>query len=290
MSVHYDLTYAEYSQLPGWNWSVIKHMKASPLHVRHAKDHPRPDTQPTQWLRAVHALTLEPAKLFKSFAVFQGEGDRRNKPYKAFKARMDEAGDRRPILMQHDFERATEVAQAVHHHPAARRILEQGRAEVSLTWVDPDTELPCKCRIDWLSPPAIWDLKTLGTTQEHKIRGMVARHLYHGQLAHYRAGCIANGIDIDTAGLLVVEGRPPNDVRVLELDPGGPHGFLHIGERLRREFLQRLAECVASDTWPGVDMSVSTLTPPLYELPDDEIEFENEDFATGGEFAAPWSA
>ena len=265
--IHHGLTFAEYQALPGWNWSKIKLLEdGSPRHVKHALTAPDEDTSSRVMLRAVHALVLEPDRFEDSFSVY---GGRRDKRTKAYQAHLEEhAGT--AVLNVRDYDLACTTARAIRTHPGVRPLLDTGRPEVSLTWVDEATGLPCKCRIDWLGS-ALVDLKTLGTTNERQVASIVARDLNHGQLAHYDAGLRAHDINVP-AFLVVAEGKGAHDVAVFELDAGIPDGALHVGRVLRRRLMTRLAECVEFDHWPGRHEGRQQLCLPTYALLDESSE------------------
>lgn len=209
--------------------------------------HPRPDTAELAVLRAIHAATLERVM---SHLVYDGE--RRGKTWETYR----DAHPGRTILRRSEHDRVVATAAAVHEHPAASRLLERGKPEVSLSWDD------CKARIDWLDAEngVIADLKTLGTTDPHAVARMVASYQYHGQMAHYIAGCEAHGIAIRRAYLIVAEGSGAQDVAVYDLDDA----TLSTGRRLRDRLLAQYRECEASGEWPGRLPEIEPFALPPY--------------------------
>lgn len=92
-------------------------------------------------------------------------------------------------------------------HPKTRQLFDGAETEVSLVWIDPDSGCICKARIDLLKPPFFFDLK-----KTRKFDGFQwqIRDLFYGvQLGHYMNGCIANGINIVSAGFLPCEAVAP---------------------------------------------------------------------------------
>lgn len=263
--IHHNLTFAEYAALPGWSWSVIKHAALSPLAVQYARTHPGKDTATRAKLRAVHALVLEPHRFADEFSVY--DGIRRGKAYDAHR----EQHPRTAVLNPSEMDEIRAAADAIHRHPAVARLLAEGQGEVSVTWTDRATGLPCKGRIDWLNPKrGFVDLKTSGTVHERRVGALSVRNQWHGQLAHYADGLRANGIDLP-AWLITAEGKDANDVAVWEVDDGVPDGGLHIGATIRAEYLAIIARCVAEDDWPGRHPHPQPLTLPTYALLDPEI-------------------
>ena len=260
-----ERSYAEYERLPGWRWSHIREMAQSPRHVLHAVREADTDTASRAFLRAIHALILEPHRFDASFSVF--DGVRRGKIYDAHVA----CRPGTTVLNPRELVLAMTTAEAVRSHPVVRDLLGAGEPEVSITWSDAETGLPCKARLDWLDVERgiVLDVKTLGTTDERAVASQVARQSYHGQLAHYVEGLRAHGIDA-RAHLVVCEGKGAQDVAVFALDDAPPDGALHAGRVLRQRLMARLAECVELDEWPGRHSGVVGLCLPTYAL-DPEI-------------------
>lgn len=254
MAIHYDMSFSEYINLPGWNWSKIKILRnQSPAHIQHAIRTEDDDTASRVWLRAVHCLVLERHNFDAQFTVYEGRRDKRTKAYQAF---LDEAGNR-SVLNANEHASALAAARHIVAHPEIAAHLEYGKPEATLTWIDRDTGLPCKCRIDWLAfdssakPYAIDDLKTLGTAHPREVGRMTAKNGYHGQLAHYAEGARANGLGELAVNLWSAEGKGAQDVGVFDMGAGITGSALHAGDRLRRRLMQQLAWCVERDEWPG---------------------------------------
>jgi len=273
MTIHRNLPFNEYLALPGWNWSKIKLIKKSPRHVKWAMDNPDAgDTPSRMMLRAIHTLVLEPHWFDEDFAVYDGARNKKHAAYQAFLAAHPNA----TILTPKDEAKARETAAAVLAKPAAQRLMEGGEGEVSLTWTDEETGLPCKARVDWLvtgDDPRFLDLKTWGTTDEFEISRMMTVQLVNGQQAHYLKGLQAHGLDPESH-LIIAEGHKAQDVAVVYLSKTGA---LHHGERLRRELMQRIAVCVETDDWPGRHEEIIEVDVQEWAKgnPDDEL-FGNE--------------
>jgi hypothetical protein len=268
MAILHGLTHAQYLQLPGWNWSRIKLLEdKSPRHVKHASEHPDNDTAARGMLRAVHALVLEPDNFGAQYSVFAGR--RTGRAFEEHCAAHPGA----TVLNAREYDLARAAADAIRSHAVVARLLSTGSPEVSITWLDGETGLPCKGRVDWLGA-ALVDLKTLGTTNERSVASLVAKNLYHGQLAHYDDGLRAHEIEVP-AFIVVAEGKEAHDVAVFEVDEGIPDGSLTVGRKLRDRLMRKLADCVALDHWPGRHPTAQTLCLPAYALDDanDEVTF-----------------
>ena len=265
MTIHHDLTHAEYDGLPGWRWSHIKLLAdGSPRAVQHALTAEDADTPSRVWFRAVHAAVLEPHRFDSMFVAYEGRRDKRTEAYRAFL----EEHDGKSILTPGDIDSARATADAIRSHPVVRDLLAEGSPEVSVTWDDPLTGLPCKGRLDWLGRAGIVDLKTCGTVHERAVASLAARNLWHGQLAHYAAGIEANTGARLPCFVIAAEGKGAQDVAVYQLDRGIPDGALHVGAGVRSELLRKLKTCVDLNHWPGRHEGCVPLDLPSYAIPD----------------------
>lgn len=256
------LSVADYNAIRAWRWSHIKLMDQSPRAVWHAENNQSNDDARYAKLRAIHALVLEPDNFTAQFSVF--DGTRRGRAY-------DEHVVAHPdttVLTVAEYDDAALTADSVRAHQLVRELLADGSPEVSMTWTDEATGLACKGRADWIGSAGIIDLKTCGTVNERAVAGMVARNLWHGQLAHYSAGLVAHGHKPPRCFIIAAEGKGARDVAVYQVDRGIPDGALHVGEGIRAGFMARLAECVRLNHWPGRHESIVSLCLPTYALGD----------------------
>lgn len=276
-----DITFAEYLAIDAVNWSTLKHLRVSPLHYRHALTASCKDTGALKLGRAVHTAVFEPDRLLRDYVIW--EGDRRaGKEWERFK----ELHWRSTILKVDEFERACSIRDAVRAHPLVKPYLASGEAEKSITWTDFGTGLPCKARLDWLGPdpedPAalvVGDLKTSRDATDARRFASAAWDMgYYGQLAHY-----VNGVRTLTgknvrAVIFAVENAPPFDVALWRVDGDA---FLTAVAAVR-ELLARLAECRATDSWPGRYGSEQLLAVPKWAVPSmDDVETVDPDWAEG---------
>lgn len=245
------MTFAEYRQIRAWNWSLLRLLiDGGPVHVRYAMEHPNAgDTASRRLLRAIHAATLTPESWDDDYIVTPG----------ARSAVLVEAARQagRELLTVKEAATARTIGSIVRAHPVAGPIVTgDGWREKTIGWTDPTTGLPCKARLDCLQMPdpkdtgtlKVWDLKTLGSVSEAHVSSRVRRQGIAGQLAHYRDGMrVRNPGREVTAGLIVVELRPPHDVAVFPLLPAD----LDEADEPRRELLSTIRRCVDTDTWPG---------------------------------------
>lgn len=261
MPVYRGLTYEGYAEMEGVRSSDLKRLRESPLHYRYGKDD---DTTSRGTLRAIHCLVLEPDTYPRCFATF--DGTRRGKAYDDFTR--DNEG--KTILNAREAEEAANVAAAILRHAIAAELLAKATdRELTLTWNDPLTGLPCKARLDAWAPSirTALDIKTYGTTDPRVVGRRVYQLGAHIQGAHYVEGArhALGQEDIDYL-LIVAENKAPFDVGVFRLEPD--HA-LSAGRMERDAMLGVLAECVATDRWPGRCGEIEALNLPAFAFGDD---------------------
>ena len=259
-----------YHSLPGVRASSLKTLaKKSPRHFRHAQDTQgdgSDDTASRRFLRAVHCAVLEPGQFAAGYEVY--DDTRRGKIYDLWQ--QSRPGVQALTLREEAVIRAI-VSSLRAHEDAARILFEHGWSEVVREWIDLPSGVACKAQIDRVvrveaGGCEIWDMKTLDSTHPDAVRWHIRKRRYDLQLAHYRAGvsgCVG-------AGLIVVEERPPHDVAVYRLTEAD----LQAAEEQRQELLQLVAECQASDSWPGCCPTATTLAMDPEELGDIDTDDE----------------
>lgn len=252
--------FTDYEKIEAEHWTALKHMAKSPKQYRHARDHKGKDTTGRLKGRGTHTAVLEPQRFLLDYALFRGKV-RRGKEWDAFK----EVHKEENILKRPEYEHCLAVAKSVNDHPAAARILRDAKREETISWIDEETGLPCKARLD-LYFDGIADLKGVKSVHPRILSAEVARMMYHCQLAFYREGVrVTTGKNM-RCYLICVEHNAPHDVVVREIDDDG----LYAGWELVRGLLNRVAECKASNHWPGISDEIESLELPPWVWPEDE--------------------
>lgn len=84
------------------------------------------------------------------------------------------------------------AAAMIEKHPKLGKAFTGGAPQVSLFWVDPETNVPCKARLDYLKPRAIVDLKTFSNPFKRPVSRAIdqafANYRYFIQATHYSMG------------------------------------------------------------------------------------------------------
>lgn len=142
----------------------------------------------------------------------------------------------------------------------AALLTDEGDSEVTLRWVDEATGLQCKARADrWNRRRRFMaDLKTTDDAGECSFGRAVVRYGYDITHAHYSEGAKACGEPVEHYLIVAQEKKAPYLATVYELDATAEAR----GYEIRQRGLDTMAECLASDTWPGYPRGVNPLSLP----------------------------
>lgn len=191
--------------------------------------------------------------------------DWRTKPAQDARKAAHTAG-KAPILAA-EWGQVQAMAAVLRLHPLAAVLFnpDNGTAEQSFFWTDPETGVDCRARFDWLTNPGggrliIPDYKTAVTANPQVFaRKHAPEYGYPQQGAWYRDAAIAAGLDDDPAFLFVVQEKTaPYLVSVIELD----REALATGAALNYRARTVYAECSEADRWPGYSDDVALVSLP----------------------------
>jgi len=245
------MTEAEYRAYPGVNKSTLWEIRKSPMHYKWALENPGEDTAALRMGRAIHAMVLQPDEFDEQYAIAPCV-DRRTKEGKAVWAQFCEENEGKDILTQDEIETVKATAKAV--YGAASDLLAMAETEVPLFWDDRRTGIRCKCRVDAMKETAdkfiMIDLKTTKDASTDAFIREAIRYGYHVQASFYKSA-------VETLGLnhgkpiewwfVAVEKQAPfavNKIRVSQ-------SVLDEGLFQAWKLMDRLDECLRTDTWPG---------------------------------------
>lgn len=272
------LSIEDYHHLKAISATALKDMLTSPLLYRWRRDHQRVETDALRVGRAVHTAVLEPHRFEAEYAVFGGK-IRRGKEWDAFEADAKAIG--LTVLTSEQQRTAKSIAAAVMGSPLASPLFDRGHPEVSLVWTHARSDQKCKARIDWLWNDCVVELKTARDVEPRQFANAFVRYGYHLQVAHYRAGLIASGMEARRSKVIAVQNQPPWDVVVYDV----PDDVIIIGEEAAEAAIDRIVECEQSGIWPGVaEGKELELKLPAWATPnwDDELTFGGDALDFGG--------
>lgn len=260
---------AEYFGLSALNISLLKELRRSPLHFRHAMLHPK--SSPAMTLgTAAHCATLEPERFDRSYTVWNRRTDsgrlapRTGKAWDAFVA--ESAG--KDILTEDDAITALNIAQAVRSDAVAIKYLERGDPEVTMQWEIAGRH--CKGRVDWITAidgqDVVVGLKTARDCRHFPFAAQAARLGYHLQWAWYFDAYVTITGREPRMVEIVVESEPPHAVVVYAIT----EDVLAQGRQEYAELLDLLAACEDRDEWPGPATTEHVLSLPSWVYGTDE--------------------
>ena len=143
----------------------------------------------------------------------------------------------------------------MHAHPFATSLLAGGEAEKTLQWEEEGVE--CKCRIDYLCPTYVVELKSTAHISPRAFGRQAAKFDYVAQCAFY-----ASAAGVDDAWIVAVESQAPYDVACYQVSSDA----LAHGRARYQGWLRRVAECQASGVWPGVVPESQALDLPYWYM------------------------
>jgi hypothetical protein len=287
--VIYGLPAADYRARPEINCSGLKLINKSPLHYWASKMQPREETKAMVIGTASHTSTLEPDDLdaveYTSISTATGsdeedgnhlssliiadqnsyivapEGlDKRTKKGKELWAELATTG--RKILRFSDYQTVKGVSNAVRSHSTAGLFLKSGHAEVSIfTEIE---GIPAKCRLDWLRPGVICDLKTTDDASPSGFARSCANYGYDMQAAWYLDCAEAAGLSIDAFVFIVVEKSAPYAVGLYELDAAS----IEVGRTKYQRALSLYRHCTNTGEWPGYSPEIISIQLPAWAMRD----------------------
>lgn len=255
---------ADYDAIDAVNYSSLKALARSPKHYRHHLLNGAKETRPMFKGTAAHVAVLEPERLALEYAIFTGKR-RAGKAWEAFEAAA--IADGKKVIKEAELAEAVAMRDAVRADALASSYLSGGRHEVTVVWLDEETGLTCKGRIDFLrNDYVLVDLKTTRDAIPHWFGRDVARLQYHVQAAMYLDA--VERLTGETARFVAValESSPPYDVVTYDL----PEPVISAGRDEYRRLLRLLVECRQENRWPGIGNGFEvTLSLPAWAMPDE---------------------
>lgn len=233
--------------------SMLKKMLVSPADYQHALTTPGKVAPALDFGTLVHLLVLQPHLVPGLVAVFpgsKGSGDRPRKAYVEFA----DLHVGRLIVDEPTYREAVQVRDRVLEKVVMGRpfgdFVHEGTPEASLYYIDPNTDVECRCRVDLLHPEVSFDLKTtrFATTAGWKRQALDLD--YDMQAYMYSlARCMYEGESQPKPFVFVAAvNEAPYSVaaRVAGLS------FMEEGGRKYQHAMISLAACCKSNVWPAL--------------------------------------
>lgn len=246
------MTEAEYNAAEGVRRSDLWRMSVSPEKYFYFLQHPPEQTPALMFGSAVHKLLLEPDGFNDEFAVAPNV-DRRTKTGKEEWERFLSGNEGKTIISQDDAKTASEMVAKAMTVPDVREMLEKGKTEQAFFWIDSETELTCKVRVDILTEidgkVVIADYKTTADARTEIFKKSIFRHGYFLQAWMYSEAVKKNlGLDYNPSFTFIAqEKKPPYSVNIIDVT----EEVMTKGWQCFRECIGTLKFCLDTGFWYG---------------------------------------
>lgn len=293
MGMYTDMPFEEYLATEAVSSSGLRVFARSPWHYKH-----RVQIKPTRpMLRGTlaHCALLEPDAMASRFVVVPEDAPRRptDAQWNAAKSSPTSQAAKdwwrewlasaqgREVITAEEWALCKAQIQAVNAVPELAALLASGFGEVSIFWIDPDTRLYCKARMDWLQVEGkkarILELKSTADESPAGFGRTAARMKYELQRAHY-IDAIKYGARLQFDGWTwaAVTSAPP----VLAVPYELTEEMISQADDERAEHMQRLAWCMENGRWPAYGDGKQQLDFPAYAKRSSEVEVAFTDSTT----------
>ena len=261
--VYQGMPAPDYHAIDALSASGAKHLLRSPAHYLAQKEKPMEPTAAMRLGTAVHTMILEPEKADIEIARAP-KVDKRTKVGKETIELFERENAGKLCLDADVYDKAAAIADAVAKHPAARDLLRDGQAEVSMLWEAHDG-IPCKARFDYYKGDGIIDIKTTQDASPDAFARSIAGFKYHMQAAHYLQGYReVTGWDADHFTFIAVESEPPYAIGIYRLDDAS----LMSGRMLMEQAAFAFKRAADPVQWKGYSRDIQTISVPSWALID----------------------
>lgn len=268
-----DVDMSDYGTWVAANYSTLKKFDRSAAHAREMLLNPPEQTPAMALGSAVHAAVLEPVRFAAEYVVAP-KVDRRRKVDRKTWDDFLAANEDKEVLKADEHEQCIQMQGSALANPLISQLVgDAGYTELSFVWVDKDTDVLCKGRVDrfgrlW-GHSVIADLKTTENASPDAWAREVVKYQYHAQAAFYLDGLDTVSPVVERRFIwIALEKKPPYAVAIYEPDLA----TLDKGRRMYRNYLRQWAACQESGTWPGYHAGISPLLLPDWALRHEEGE------------------
>lgn len=277
----YDLPFEDYlsDPIPGGSLSnsgAKTLLNECPAIFAYEREHGRPGKAEFDIGHAAHASVLGDGM---EIAVIPDEilGSNGATSTKAAKEFIAEARKRGAVPVKGDVaETVAAMATALREHPVAGQLLhpDRGTPEQSLFWIDRETGVWRRARLDSLPHPAVGrmvfaDYKTCDSASRSACENAAARYGYFMQMDGYAEAVKTLGLAEEAVGLLIFqEKRPPHVVSVFQPSAQA----LRVAHARNRRALEIFKRCTETNTWPGYIEGIEVLDIPVWAERQHEME------------------
>ena len=274
--LYYDVPEAEYRAWPAMNYSRIKLLDESVEVFKYHETHAFAATDAMEFGSAVD-MELVPS-LYGREVVMGLEDEngeklaRRSNDAKAKWAKFEADNADKIILTRAEIQRVNDIKTAIAEHAEIARILKAGRSQVCMVWVDRETGVLCKGKLDRVvDEEALYDVKTARDVAHGVFSRVIADLGYAIQAALYRDGYKKiTGVDLPFR-IIAIQSTAPHRCKLYRMNKEG----MMMGRLKYRRALYQFKLCMQSGIWkdPQIEEEIG---PPAWCLREEGIEPERE--------------
>lgn len=281
--IYEAVPFTDYLRWDAISNSGLNGIERSAFHYRHAQ--PIEETDPMRLGTFCHVGRLEPSALFRNYVVMpdltQGICTKDGKAAKSAKATTEYAerverweaahAPGKIIVSQAEFELMVEQVAALDRNELAHKwFAAPGQTEVSIVWIDKDTGILCKGRLDKLALciGIIADLKS--TRDCLWFSKQIADRRYYRQGAMYIDGVLTLTGEVCQFGMAAVENVSPVGTMAAPL----AESAVDLGREEFKLALEQIDKARRTNVWPGYE------NPAEWSLPAWRTNGESSDEVT----------
>lgn len=261
LGLHRGVPFSTYADLRAMNSGALRAGRETLALMRHEMVDGRESSDALDLGICCHEMIFEPDTVASRVAV-SPKFDRRTNVGKADSAAFEAANVGKLIVNTDDYATAKLVAESIRKHPEARRLLDAtGPCEATAVWVDEETRLLCKARLDKFIPGVVaLDLKTTRKASPRMFAKSVASYGYAQQAAWYLDGFKAVTGEDTPFTFIAAETAPAYGVGVYTLK----NEDIEAARQLNRRILRAFAEAQKCGEWPCYSDKVEELEVPAW--------------------------
>ncbi len=167
------------------------------------------------------------------------------------------------LLSFTEFKAATAIAKKISQSKSAAAVFGKGKSEVVIIWKDPETNIACKARLDWLTDDytIVTDPKTTRDVRPDAFAKAVGNFGYHRQASWYMDAVEhATGVRPKLFVWLAIEVEFPYAVRFYYASDRS----IEVGAAENRKNLNALRDCAETKNFPGYPDELTHLDLPKW--------------------------
>lgn len=258
--IYRNVPFVDYCDWDAMNQSTLKEGTRSMFHLKDAIDHPKPQTPAMHIGHVLHSMWLEPGQ-----TTYEPKLNGSTTEGKAQKAAAEASGVE--LVTTKEMDDIRPMLAMLKQKRTACDLWDGADRELSIVWIDDDTGVKCKARVDIAreADGVLADLKTTADDPQSFLYRSVTKFKYYMQAAFYVDGmAAAAGERFEHFTFICVEKSSPHDVFFQKLDIDS----LEVGRILYKRLLREYASAKARDLWPGYTDGVTTIRLPEYMFED----------------------